>query len=81
MDAAISATPIIQGAIEADKPIKIVGEPLYYEPLSVAADRSSTLDPTSLMAQIAEIVAQMHEDGTLSELSKKWYGLDYSTTS
>ncbi len=49
LDAVISAQPTLQGAIDADKPIKIVGEPLYYEPLSVAIDRSSELDPTSLV--------------------------------
>jgi polar amino acid transport system substrate-binding protein len=76
LDAVISALPTLQAAIEAGSPIKIVGEPLYYEPLSVAIDRSSELDPTSLLDRISEIVEEMHDDGTLSDLSQKWYGAD-----
>ena len=32
------------------------------------------LDPTSLVERISEIVDEMKEDGTLEELSAKWYG-------
>jgi polar amino acid transport system substrate-binding protein len=76
LDAAISAMPTIQAAIDSGAPLKIVGKPLYYEPLAVAIDKSSQLDPTSLVDRISEIIDEMHEDGTLSELSKKWYGSD-----
>lgn len=74
LDAVVSAGPTIQAAIDSGAPLKIVGKPLYYEPLSVAIDKSSQLDPTSLVDRISEIVAEMHKDGTLSKLSKKWYG-------
>jgi polar amino acid transport system substrate-binding protein len=76
LDAVISAQPTIQAAIDSGSPLKPVGEPLYYEPLAVAIDRSSSLDPTSLVDEISGIVEDMHEDGTLSELSQKWYGAD-----
>ena len=74
LDAVVSAGPTIQAAIDSGAPLKIVGEPLYYEPLSVAIDKSSQLDSKGLVDRISEIVAEMHKDGTLSELSKKWYG-------
>jgi polar amino acid transport system substrate-binding protein len=74
LDAVISALPTLEGAIEAGTPIKIVGNDLFYEPLAVAVDRSSQLDPTSLVERISEIVDEMKEDGTLEELSAKWYG-------
>jgi polar amino acid transport system substrate-binding protein len=52
---------------------------VFYEPLSVAFDRSSSLDGQSLVDAVNQIVADMHADGTLTELSKKWYdGLDLS---
>jgi polar amino acid transport system substrate-binding protein len=76
LDAVISAQPTIQQAIDAGAPLKIVGTPLYYEPLSVAIDKSSQLDPTSFAEQVSKVVTEMHEDGTLSKLSKKWYGAD-----
>ena len=41
LDAVISALPTLQAAIDAGTPIKIVGQDLYYEPLSVAVDKSS----------------------------------------
>ena len=81
LDAVLSALPTLQGAIDADKPIKVVGDPLYYEPLAVAIDRKSQLDPTSLVKKVSEIVKEMHDDGTLTKLSMKWYGSDLTVRS
>ncbi len=80
LDAAISAEPTLQAAIDAGAPIKIVGEPLYYEPLSVAIDRKSELVQQSLVDEISSIIDDMHDDGTLSELSNKWYKADLTKT-
>jgi polar amino acid transport system substrate-binding protein len=74
LDAVISALPTLEAAIEAGSPIKIVPPDLYYEPLAVAVDKSSQLDPTSLVERISEIVEEMKEDGTMVEFSEKWYG-------
>ena len=73
LDAVISALLTLEGAIEADAH-QDRRQDLYYEPLAVAVDRSSELDPTSLVERIAEIVEDMKEDGTLEELSAEWYG-------
>jgi polar amino acid transport system substrate-binding protein len=73
LDAAMSALPTLQGAVEAGKPIKIVGDPLYYEPLAVAIDKEAPQDPKPLLNEVSRIIEEMHQDGTLSELSKKWY--------
>lgn len=72
VDAVFSALPTIQEAIKNGYPMKLVGEPAFYEPLAVATDKG---DP-EFDAKIAEIIAGMHEDGTLSALSQKWYGVD-----
>ncbi len=74
--AAFSAVPTLQGAIDAGKAIKIVGPPLFYEPLAVAIDRSAPLDAASFVAALDEIVAQMHADGTLTAFSMATYGED-----
>lgn len=55
-------------------PIRIVGSPVFYEPLSVAIDKGDD----EFDAKLAGIVKDMHADGTLSKLSMKWYGIDYS---
>ncbi len=77
LDAVITSSTTGQGYINEGNPVKIVGDPLFYEPLSVAMDKSSSLDPASLAEAADQIVAEMHADGTLTEMSKKWYdGLD-----
>jgi polar amino acid transport system substrate-binding protein len=72
LDAALTALPTILEAIDNGYPIKVVGDPVFLEPLSVAIDKG---DP-EFGAKIAEIVTAMRDDGTLSELSMKWYGAD-----
>lgn len=76
LDAVISATPTLEGAIEKGKPIKLVGDPIYYEPLAVALDKNAPEDPKPLADEIGRIIEEMHSDGTLSDLSMKWYGAD-----
>ena len=78
LDAVISALPTLEGAIDKGKPIKIVGDPIYYEPLAVAIDKNAPEDPVPLAEEIGRVIEEMHADGTLSELSMKWYGTDLS---
>ena len=81
-DAAISAQQTIQAFIDDGGAIKIVGDPLYYEPLSIAFDKNAPSDAQSLSDAVGQIVQDMHDDGTLSELSKKWYGgVDWTVSS
>jgi polar amino acid transport system substrate-binding protein len=75
LDAVLSAQPTIQEAMKNGYPFKLIGDPVFYEPLAVATDKG---DP-EFDAKIAEIVQAMRDDGTLTELSKKWYGVDYTT--
>jgi polar amino acid transport system substrate-binding protein len=73
LDAVITSLTTAQGYIDSGKPVKVVGDPVFYEPLAVAVDKSSTADPTSFAAAVDKIVGEMHDDGTLTTLSKKWY--------
>ena len=80
LDAVITSLTTAQGYIDAGNPVKIVGDPVFYEPLSVAIDKSAELDPASLTEAVDEIVGEMHDDGTLTELSEQWYdGVDLTT--
>jgi polar amino acid transport system substrate-binding protein len=76
--AAFSAVPILQGAIDAGKTIKLMGEPIYNEPLAVAVDKSAPEDDATFVAALDELIAERHDDGTLSASSTKWFGIDYS---
>lgn len=75
VDAVFSALPTIQEAIKKGYPMKVVGEPAFYEPLAVATDKGDA----EFDAKIAEIVGEMHKDGTLKALSEKWYGVDLTS--
>jgi polar amino acid transport system substrate-binding protein len=77
--AVITSATTAQGAVDAGMAVKVVGDPLYYEPLAAAVDASSELDPESFVARVSEIIEGMHDDGTLSELSNQWFGLDLTT--
>ena len=44
LDAVMTASSIAQEFVDAGNPVKIVGEPLFGEPLAVAFDKSSELD-------------------------------------
>jgi polar amino acid transport system substrate-binding protein len=76
LDAAVSSVPAIMGAIESGYPIKLVGDPIFYEPLAVTID----LGDTEFADSLRTIIDSMRKDGTLSGFSKKWYGVDYATT-
>ena len=78
-DAVISALPTLEEAIRKDVPIKIAGDPLFFEPLGVAIDKSAPEDPKAFFEEVDRIIKEMHSDGTLTEFSKKWYeGTDLS---
>ncbi|MDY7040603.1 MAG: ABC transporter substrate-binding protein [Chloroflexota bacterium] len=79
LDAVMSAQPTIQTAIDEGVPLKYVGTPAFYEPLAFALDKSRG-PSDKMLDKLNEIIAAMHEDGTLTELSLKWYGLDLTKT-
>lgn len=72
VDAVITALPTAVASIKEGYPLKLVGDPLFLEPLSIAIDKGDA----EWGAKIAEVIAEMHADGTLPQLSDKWYGAD-----
>jgi ABC-type amino acid transport substrate-binding protein len=74
----LTALPTAQGAIDEGYPVRLVGDPVFYEPIGVAFDKAVE-DNDSLVAAVDAIVGEMHADGTLTSLSEQWYdGIDYS---
>jgi peptide/nickel transport system substrate-binding protein len=78
LDAVMSAQPTIQNAIDEGKPLKYVGTPAFYEPLAFSLDKARG-PSDNMLSELNDIIADMHEDGTLTELSMKWYGIDITT--
>lgn len=71
----ITAEAVIDEAIAADTPIAKLGEPIFFESLSVAFDKNGP-EHAALLTVVDDIIGEMHEDGTLTALSMKWYGKD-----
>jgi len=74
LDAVVGSLPSFVEAKKNGYPIKILGDPVFYEPLSVAIENGDD----ELAEKISMAVDAMKADGTLSKLSVKWYGVDYS---
>jgi polar amino acid transport system substrate-binding protein len=80
LDAVLTSMSVAQGAIDAGDPFKILGDPVFYEPDSIAVDKNASADPTTLVAKLTELVNQMHSDGTLTAFSNQWFGTDLSVS-
>jgi polar amino acid transport system substrate-binding protein len=72
----VTSQTVVNANIAAGLPVKQLGEPVYSEDLAAAFDKSSTLPSDTLRAEVDKIITSMHSDGTLSELSMKWFKED-----
>lgn len=79
LDGALTALPTIDNAIKEGQPLRILGDPVYYEQLAVALDKTSPQPSDALQTAIDLVVKQMHQDGTLTALSNKYYGVDLTS--
>lgn len=72
----LTSGTVVNAAIAEGLGIYKVGTAAYSENLAVAFDKNSSLDNSTLVARVSEIIAEMHADGTLSRLSLQWFGED-----
>lgn len=72
----VTSQTVVNANIAAGMPVKQLGEAVYSEDLAPAYDKASSLDTTSLRAEVDKIITAMHADGTLSALSIQWFGED-----
>lgn len=72
----VTSQTVVDANIAAGMPVMQLGSPVYSEDLAAAFDKSATLSAESLIAEVNKILEAMHADGTLSELSIKWFGVD-----
>jgi len=74
LDAVVTSLAHAQAVIAAGVPVRVVPGFLFFEPLAVATDKGYP----QFDAEIERVVDEMRDDGTLSELSLKWFGMDLS---
>jgi polar amino acid transport system substrate-binding protein len=72
----VTSETVVDQNIAAGFPIVKLGSPVYSEDLAAALDKTSSLPTATLLAEVNRIFTGLHEDGTLSELSNKWFELD-----
>ena len=75
----LTSNTVVEAALAEGIAIHKVGIPVFSENLAVAFDRSASKDIARLVEKVSEIVAAMHEDGTLSGFSMAWFGEDLTT--
>jgi polar amino acid transport system substrate-binding protein len=71
----LTASTVVDSAIANGTPIVKVGDPVFTEQLAASMDKSGP-DPTDFTAAVSKIIDDMHADGTLSQMSMKWFKLD-----
>jgi polar amino acid transport system substrate-binding protein len=76
LDAVIGNLATTAERIEAGAPLRIVGEPLYYEPNAVAVAKGDD----AWRETVAGIIEELRADGTLKAISEKWLGVDVTAT-
>jgi polar amino acid transport system substrate-binding protein len=71
----LTSSTTVQGAVDEGLPVKPIGDPVFAEPLAVAFDKAGP-DPSDMVTRVNAILEEMRSDGTLKELSEKWFSLD-----
>jgi polar amino acid transport system substrate-binding protein len=72
IDAMIVGRLAAQDAIDIGKPVRVVGPPLFRQPLAIAVDKGDL----AFAARIAAAVESLRADGTLARLSLEHLGVD-----
>jgi polar amino acid transport system substrate-binding protein len=72
----VTSQTVVNANIAAGLPVKQLGSPVFSENLAAAFDKASSLPTDTLRAEVDRIITEMHQNGTLSQLSIKWFGSD-----
>jgi polar amino acid transport system substrate-binding protein len=76
LDAVMTILPVAERAIASGKPVKIMGQPLWFTYASVTFDRSSRRDQTRIVDEVSNTIRELHANGTLQKWSVEYQGSD-----
>ncbi|MDQ6766592.1 MAG: transporter substrate-binding domain-containing protein [Candidatus Eremiobacteraeota bacterium] len=76
LDAVLTSWPFVIYQIKSGQPFRQLGQPVFYEDSAIAIDKNSPLDPKRFYTEVEKAIQGMHDDGTLSRLSKQSFGVD-----
>jgi polar amino acid transport system substrate-binding protein len=68
----VSSGTTVDEAIASGIPMVVISDPIFTEDLAVAIDKAGP-PHAALLFEIDKAIGEMHADGTLTELSKKWF--------
>jgi polar amino acid transport system substrate-binding protein len=69
----VTSEIVVDADVAAGIPVVKLDGPVFYERFAAAFDKSSSLSTETLRAEVDKLLTKMHSDGTLTELSKKWF--------
>jgi polar amino acid transport system substrate-binding protein len=72
----VTSETVVDANIAEGFPVVKVGSAVFSEDLAASLDKGSSLPTATLLAEVDRIITGMHEDGTLSDLSLKWFEVD-----
>jgi polar amino acid transport system substrate-binding protein len=72
----VTSETVVDANIAAGIPVVKLDGAVFSEDLAAAFDKSASLDNASLVAAVSDAITAMHNDGRLTELSVKWFGVD-----
>lgn len=72
----VTSQTVVNANVDAGLPVKQLGSPVFSEDLAAAFDQNASLPTDSLQAEVNDIITEMHNDGTLTQLSTQWFGED-----
>lgn len=77
IDAFLCADPVGQAAIDDGLPLRRLDHVAFTYFPSGFVDKSSGLDARAFVRKVNGIVRELQSDGTLTQLSRTWFGADY----
>ena len=78
LDAFLCSEPVGQGQIKAGLKLRELSPEAYQTYKTGYVDHASGLSSTAFVAAIDKAMAELHADGTMASLSKKFFGVDYA---